>query len=616
MSRQDPTLPGGSVVGGRFRVECLLGRGGMAEVYGTTDLASGRRVAVKLLKRDVAGREEAVERLKREARVLQSLDHPGIVRLETFGALEDGRIFIAMEWLEGETLGSRLRRVGSLGAAELTPIVCGVCDALEAAHRTGVVHRDLKPDNVFLLNSEERPVKVLDFGVSKVTGSDQLTATGEVLGTPRYMAPEQLAAERDLDGRTDVYALGIVLYEALAGRPPFLASVPTELIVAILHGKAAPIRSYCPNLAEGVAAVVTRAMARARAARFPSAVAMSQAWLDAAPAAPPMEVVRPGISTVALGSMSRADLPEAPRLAETPVVRPGTFRQFAQAGTLPAISAPQGLAAPGAASGALPQGGAPQALAVPVVAQPPPTDRHVASPAPKGYPSGSYALPTHSGRVLLIAVGLFAGVLSAAAAVWALRTFWKSPTREDTSGFDVPAESTRSTMPPLDGPGAAPPPVGAAVPPVEPRSGSGETPVAELPAGMSEQTSSSQAPRPEPARSRRRRSSTRRRRSVAKAQSPIPMTEARDERSVREVLRDARTALREGNTGACLEQVGIALAKNGGSSALRLQGDCFLRAGNRAAALRSYERFCRLAGDHPAIGEVRGLVESMGGHCR
>ena len=151
--------------------------------------------------------------------------------------------------------------MGTLDAAEqtrqeLAPIVAGACGGLSAAHDAGIVHRDLKPDNLFLAETTQgMQVKLLDFGISKVTGSDKLTHTGEVLGTPRYMAPEQLSAERDLDGRTDVYALGVILYEALAGSPPFVASTPTDLIIAILHGKSAPLRSFRPDLGPDVEAM-------------------------------------------------------------------------------------------------------------------------------------------------------------------------------------------------------------------------------------------------------------------------------------------------------------------------------------------------------------------------
>ena len=625
-------MASGSMIGGRFRVDRLLGQGGMAEVYGTTDLATGRPTAVKLLKRDVASEGEAVERLKREARVLQSLDHPGIVKLETFGALDDSRIFIAMEWLVGETLGTRLRRVTTLEPEELTPIVTGVCGALEAAHHHGVIHRDLKPDNIFLVQSDSAPVKVLDFGVSKVTGSDQLTATGEVLGTPRYMAPEQLAAERDLDARTDVYALGVLLYEALAGRPPFLATVPTELIVAILHGKAAPLRAYCPNLSEALTAVVTRAMARAREARFPSAAALAAAWGDAVPAAPAVASPR-AASTVALGSMSRADLPESSLLAAGPAARPGTFSQFAQAPAMPAAPGRPGLPVPGSAP-PIPRT-AHQAVNSPAPAVGS-SSRAAQTPPREAFSTGPIRLPTHSGRVVLIAVGLLAGMVSAAVAVWALRTFGDSHGFALPPLFHAPLEPEEAPAPALaSSPGPAP-----TVSPIAPSADSAAAPSADSSADSTGETGSgtheksvpvltpeSSDPRPversvapprsspsKVVRSRRRRA---RSRSARRVPAMATTTAGQpDSRSARELLREARSLLRQGETERCLELVSRALQRHGGSSALRLQGDCFLRAGKRPEALRAYERFCQLAGDHPAIGEVRGLVESLGGQCR
>ena len=220
---EQPVEAVGAVIAGRFRIERSLGEGGMAEVFQAHDMAARHPVAIKLLKKDIANNPEAIERLRREAQVLERLDHPAVVKLETFGKLEDGRLFIAMEMLKGETLGDRMRREGRVDPADLSPVVAGACAGLAAAHDAGIVHRDLKPDNIFLEETDAgMQVKLLDFGISKVTGSDKLTQTGEVLGTPRYMAPEQLSAERDLDGRTDVYAMGVILYEALAGarRPP------------------------------------------------------------------------------------------------------------------------------------------------------------------------------------------------------------------------------------------------------------------------------------------------------------------------------------------------------------------------------------------------------------
>jgi serine/threonine-protein kinase len=319
--RRTPGLSPGTTIAGRYRLEARLGEGGMAEVFRAEDLASGRRVAVKVLHRDVASNPEAVERTKREGQVLSELDNPAIVSVETFGELEDGTVFLVMELLEGETLGARMRR-GPLDPAELAPIVAGTCAGLHAAHSRGIVHRDLKPDNIFLCpTAHGLQVKLLDFGISKVYGSEKLTQTGEILGTPRYMSPEQLGAESDIDARVDVYALGVILYEALAAKPPFLASTPTDLIIAILNGKVAPLRTARPDLSADVEAVVMRALSKVRTARYDTAMALAEAYIDAVggPSAVRSEQRR-GMATRAFGGMLQA--PTSPPSDAVPDTRP------------------------------------------------------------------------------------------------------------------------------------------------------------------------------------------------------------------------------------------------------------------------------------------------------
>ncbi|MCZ7677341.1 MAG: serine/threonine protein kinase [Sandaracinaceae bacterium] len=314
----------GSVVAQRYRLEKQLGEGGMAEVFRAEDIASGRRVAVKILRPEIATNPEAVERTKREGELLSQIDNPAIVQVETFGQLEDGTVFLVMELLEGETLGERIRR-GPLDPAELAPIVAGTCAGLHAAHSRGIVHRDLKPDNVFLCPTEHGlQVKLLDFGISKVYGGQKLTQTGEVLGTPRYMSPEQLGAEPDVDARVDVYALGVILYEALSGKPPFLASTPTDLIIAILNGKVAPLRSLRPDLPAGVESVVMRAMSKVRAARFDTAMAMAEAYIDAAGGVAAVRgAQRRGMATRAMGGMKAGgSTPPPPGPGSMPGTRP------------------------------------------------------------------------------------------------------------------------------------------------------------------------------------------------------------------------------------------------------------------------------------------------------
>ncbi len=615
--------PVGSVVAGRFRMERSLGSGGMADVFAARDLATGRPVAVKLLKKDIADNAEATERLRREGEVLKKLEHPAIVRLETFGKLEDGRLFIAMELLEGETLGERIRRDGKLEPSDLTPIVVGACAGLEAAHQMGIVHRDLKPDNIFLEQGPQgMQVKLLDFGISKVTGSDKLTQTGEVLGTPRYMAPEQLSAERDLDGCTDVYALGVILYEALAGSPPFLAATPTDLIVAILHGKVTPLRSFRPDLPEDVDAVVTRAMSRAREARHGSARELAAAWLAAA--SPPERAsvgapapAREGMRTAPLGSLTADEAPQAERRPDGEL-RPGTFSALRAAPA--AVPAPRVEAADPEISADRTRAPSPSPRRTPTV------PLEAATSGRRGAEE-EVRLPTRGGRTMLIVLGVLAGALSAGLAILALKLL--GPESEEaeheapaaaaelgsSSGSRAALDAPPSVAPEAeetDEPGADEADPGGAPGPAASQPSGAAAPGTSQPSGAQDPAPAREeaAPAPEPRRPGRRRAT----RAVS-APEPSPSSDEPAPSTPADLMRDARAALRDGDARACVTLVDRAIDAGAPTSALRLRGDCLVRLGDRDEGLKSYERFCRLAPDHPAIGEVRALVEGLGGRC-
>lgn len=277
-------LTPGMVLDGRFRVERPIAEGGMGAVYEATRVDTGRRVALKVMRDKLAADEVALERFRREARVLRDVGHPAIVGIEDAGVLSDGMLYLALELLDGETLQARLRRKGPMTPAELLPIVLGLCDALAQAHARGVVHRDLKPSNVFLPGPTEIEraratgqvplVKLLDFGVAKVLG-EQLTRTGLAIGTLRYMAPEQLEGH-DVDGRADVYSLGVVMFLSLSGRHP-LRGVGDGLLRAILLGKHDRLADVA-DVSEAVSAVVARAMAPRRDDRHASMGALSTAF--------------------------------------------------------------------------------------------------------------------------------------------------------------------------------------------------------------------------------------------------------------------------------------------------------------------------------------------------
>lgn len=273
-------LASGSFFADRFRVGAALGTGAMGRVVQAHDLVIGTDVALKVLHRERARDPETIERFRREAAILESIGHPGIVRVLAMGAAADGTPWLALELLRGMTLKERLRG-GPMHPHEVVPILNTICDALAAAHIRGVVHRDLKPENVLLVAGGEPPCKILDFGLSRFTASKTLTRTGSILGTPRYMAPEQIKSARDADLRVDVFSVGVLLYEMLAGRSPYPAEDLGQLLGCVLEGRTVPLVQVRPDLPPTVSAVIERAMARDPAQRFQTAGAIAEAYASA-----------------------------------------------------------------------------------------------------------------------------------------------------------------------------------------------------------------------------------------------------------------------------------------------------------------------------------------------
>ena len=273
----------GQNIGGRYLVRGILGEGGMGTVYDAEHLGLGRLVAIKVLNPSQTRKKVAVKRFQQEARSAGSIGHPNICEVYDLGSLDDGSPFLVMEKLVGWTLADRIQREGGLPFDELVDIMIQVLSGLIAAHEKGIVHRDIKPENIFLARRVGMPpiAKILDFGVSKMmpkfAGAEEeldLTRTGMVMGTPYYMSPEQARGERNLDGRVDVYACGVMMYEAIAGRRPFLAPNYNALLLAIINATPPALRQLRPATPIEIEAVVARAMAKARDARHPSALAL------------------------------------------------------------------------------------------------------------------------------------------------------------------------------------------------------------------------------------------------------------------------------------------------------------------------------------------------------
>jgi tRNA A-37 threonylcarbamoyl transferase component Bud32 len=268
-------------LGERYAIEREIARGGMATVYRARDLRHGRHVAIKVLREELAAAVGA-ERFLAEIRVTASLQHPHILPLFDSGSA-DGLLWYAMPFVEGETLRAYLMRAGSLPVGEAVRLAREIADALDHAHARGIVHRDVKPENVLL---QDGHALVADFGIAlalEQAGGERITSTGLALGTPQYMAPEQAAGERALDARVDVYALGAVLHEMLAGESPFAASTRQAVVHRLMHEAPAALSTHRPDVAPFLAAAVRRALGKRPDDRFPSAAAFAAALLPVPP---------------------------------------------------------------------------------------------------------------------------------------------------------------------------------------------------------------------------------------------------------------------------------------------------------------------------------------------
>jgi serine/threonine protein kinase len=267
----DPFL--GATLGDAYQIVRIIGEGGMGRVYEARHTRLGRkRVAVKMLHAEYARQPDVVTRFQREAEAASGIAHPNVVDVYDVHHTEDGRPYLIGEFLEGEELGRHLSRVGRINVSLAVGIARQVCRALAAAHARGVVHRDMKPENVFLVGDPQRPiVKVIDFGISKTadaTGT-ALTRTGMIIGTPSYMAPEQARGEK-VDARADVYGVGGILYRALTGRKPFDAEDPSVTVAQVLTQDPPRPRSLVSSIPQALELVIPRAMAKEPRDRYAS----------------------------------------------------------------------------------------------------------------------------------------------------------------------------------------------------------------------------------------------------------------------------------------------------------------------------------------------------------
>jgi serine/threonine-protein kinase len=282
----------GQLVGSKYRIERLLGKGAMGAVFVAHHELLQQRVALKVMLPEVAASEQAAARFLNEARAAAKVEGDHVARVLDIGQLEDGAPFIALELLEGSDFTGVLRTVGSLPPDEAVDYVLQALEALAQAHALGIVHRDLKPANLFLAQRRDgtKIVKVLDFGISKAvepagTGlAKVVTQSSSLLGSPMYMAPEQVRNARTVDPRADIWAMGVILFELLAGRPPWDGETVAGVFAAILEQAPPPMRMFRPDIPEGLELVVARCLARDPSDRFDTVAELASAL---APFAPP-----------------------------------------------------------------------------------------------------------------------------------------------------------------------------------------------------------------------------------------------------------------------------------------------------------------------------------------
>jgi serine/threonine-protein kinase len=340
----------GSLIGGRYSLEQSIGSGGMGEVFRASDTLLGRPVAIKLVHAvDPRKHKQVSESFLREARISAAIAHPNVVQILDFGIHEGDVPFIVMELLEGENLADMLGRGVCVPIQAIFDLLLRVLDALRAAHAAGVIHRDIKPENIFL--TRERggvSPKLLDFGISKVldkSGVAHVTTThGQIVGTPAYMSPEQARGLKEIDQRTDVYSMGVVLFELLSGELPFFSENPGDLLVLIMTAEAPSLATRIPELAGPLSDLVARALAKDPDRRFRDAGEMHAALrevqklrleLNTRPATRPER--RTGPST--LESLSLVPAPESLELPASALEPgPGPWRRGARFALLASLS--------------------------------------------------------------------------------------------------------------------------------------------------------------------------------------------------------------------------------------------------------------------------------------
>lgn len=385
----------GDVLAGKYRVEKVLGFGGMGVVVSAFRGDLEQRVAVKFLSQAAAERPDAAERFRREARAAAKIRSEHVARVLDVGTLDTGLPYMVMEYLEGNDISDELRQYPyGLPIVEAVDFMLQAIEALAEAHAAGVVHRDLKPGNMFLARRADgsRRVKVLDFGISKaLSGSSveelSLTKTAALIGSPLYMAPEQMRSAKDVDTRADIWSLGAMLYEMLTGQPPYTGESIPQLCAALLHDDPVPLRQHRPEIPEGLEQAVLRCLMKDRNQRFPTVFELGRALLPFGQPDSRIHVERAermlGVTDVTMSGMSgMSSLPSAANRVSTPMY------------STPALTVPRQMAV------------TPQ----PVL--------DIMEPTVNSWgQTGTVATPKRRGA--LIAIGVVAALLAGAVGIWA-----------------------------------------------------------------------------------------------------------------------------------------------------------------------------------------------------
>jgi eukaryotic-like serine/threonine-protein kinase len=430
----------GDLLAGKYRVEKVLGFGGMGVVVSAFRGDLEQRVAVKFLSQAAAERPDAAERFRREARAAAKIRSEHVARVLDVGTLDTGLPYMVMEFLEGNDIADELRQHRWLPIVEAVEFILQATEALAEAHAAGVVHRDLKPGNLFLARRADgsRRVKVLDFGISKALSGTSveelsLTKTAALIGSPLYMAPEQMRSAKDVDTRADIWSLGAMLYEMLTGQPPYTGESVPQLCAALLHDDPIPLRQHRPEIPEGLEQAVLRCLMKDRNHRFPTVFELGRALL---PYALPDSRIH----------VERAERVLGVKDATMSGLSPFTERVGTPAASTPAMSSPR-----------QPMAVTPQ----PAVDIMEPTVNSWGHTGP---------VQTSGRRGALIAIGIVAALLAGAAGIWAAgrgdeqASAVKPSASAPTSGAEPAKAELRPSEPPavLPAPSATPAAVASA----------------------------------------------------------------------------------------------------------------------------------------------------------